>query len=159
MATPVYIATAYRYGWLNNGHYLVWADTDERATLNAAKAECHSRGGKYGVSVHRVDGADSIEVAYFPSSYGENSAHHNERITLFDRLGSTVATAIENPDEKPVLNWIREEYQRELRISKILAEPPMTAQEADKAYDESPAEPMTREEIDSIVRRVVNEPL
>jgi len=46
--TKVYVATAYRWGWYNNCHYVVTAGVDRDAVIKAAEDECSDRGGKYG---------------------------------------------------------------------------------------------------------------
>lgn len=92
MSAPIYIATAYRWGWYNNHNYLIYVGTDKAKATAMADAEAGDRGGKYGCVVceytEDAEGAmQSKEVAYFPSVYGETRVHHNYRIDFFKSLG------------------------------------------------------------------------
>lgn len=64
--------------------------------------------------------SDSEEeiVAYYPSSYGEKNPHHNKRISLMDRMGSTVVGWIEGYEKKQDAPpaWLVEKYENENRI-------------------------------------------
>lgn len=121
MSTSVYIATAYRWGWTNTGAYIVWADTSEAATVNAAQSECYGRGGKYGVEVRKHTEDDSESVAYFPSTYGESAPRFNRRIATAEHVGLAVMRAVEDGDAK-VPQWIVEEFRREEKLQTVLDE-------------------------------------
>lgn len=92
-----YAVIAYRWGWLNNGHYIVRVTSDLQSARDAADAEASHRGGKYGVTVWDTEGR---AMYHAPSLYGEKQAHTNERIEMFERVGQRVAVALEN--EKPL---------------------------------------------------------
>lgn len=88
----IYIATAYRFGWLNGHQYKVYVGTDKAKAIALADEECNSRGGKYGVEVvawsEDADGnMQSQSVTYSPSIYGEKRPAHNHRKDYFETLG------------------------------------------------------------------------
>jgi len=87
-----YLVTAYRWGWLNNHHYVVYCGPDEDKAWNLAESECDDRGGKYGVAVQKYNEDSEDEwsgeiVAYYPSSWGEKMPSHNYRLDYFEHLG------------------------------------------------------------------------
>ena len=101
----VYIATAYRYGWLNGSTHHVAAGIDQQAVIDATYREAYTCGGKYGYAVVRE--SDGKRIHYLPSSYGESGPSVNPRIALSERLGSDVLSRIEGGD-KDVPAWLRE---------------------------------------------------
>lgn len=88
----IYIAMAYRWGYLNGGHYHIYVGTDREKAVALAQAENSDRGGKYGCVVLEF-GEDAEgkqqqqQVAYFPSAWGEDALFHNYRIDMFQSLG------------------------------------------------------------------------
>jgi hypothetical protein len=115
---------AYRWGWLNNSHYIVRLTTDLQAAKDSADAEATHRGGKYGVTVWDCE-ANAIYHA--PSAYGEKSAHVNWRIDLFEGVGLHVVVALE--DGKPMTTeeitkrWQSEKKTREIMERAIAGQP------------------------------------
>lgn len=124
-----YVATAYRWGWRNAHSYTVHASYDDMAVQLAAEREAKGRGGKYGVEVIEYRpiskfGFTEKVVLYCPSLYGEEGAHINRRMELFEAIGNPVVAAIEysrdEPDTaKPVNDWIKERHAHEVQIMKI----------------------------------------
>lgn len=98
VVVPIYIASAYRWGWYNAHNYLIYVGTDKAKAIALAQAECDGRGGKYGCVVCDYTEDDegemqSRQVAYFPSIYGEKALHHNYRIDYFEKLGHVLDNA------------------------------------------------------------------
>lgn len=112
MRDRVYIATAYRYGWTNNGHYIVCVNPNRCSVLDAAEVEHEASGGKYGVEVVEhtfdLDGPETTTISYFPSSYGEQAPHMNHRIQVARSVGLMVLDAIDRKDQKrSVPAWLQ----------------------------------------------------
>ena len=111
-----YLVQAFRWGWTNNHHYLVYAGPDREKAIRLASAECAGRGGKYGVQVTEVtcngEEIDHLEhIAYYSSLHGEKQPHTNWRIEWFESVGNVLCThwedGIGQPDEHiPV--WIQQ---------------------------------------------------
>lgn len=113
MIPECYAVIAYRWGWLNNGHYIVRLTTDRQSAIDAADAEASNRGGKYGVTVYD---SESNPIHHASSSYGEKSAFMNHRIQMFERVGLAVVVALE--DDKPLsADEIKEKWRNELQIN------------------------------------------
>lgn len=90
-----YLAIAYRWGWTNAHQYHVALTQDEARCMELAREECDDRGGKYGVAVLKWSSETEYErVAYFPSSYGEEAPHNNERIAMFESIGHDVHNVV-----------------------------------------------------------------
>lgn len=131
--TKVYVATAYRWGWYNNHHYVVTAGVDRDAVLEAAEEECSGRGGKYGVEV--VEHPSDETIAYYPSSYNEKRAKMNWRIAAAENIGIAVLAACEDghahlpckddPGRLEVADvtlpdWLVKQVQHHAEMAKIL---------------------------------------
>jgi hypothetical protein len=131
--TKVYVATAYRWGWYNDHHYVVAASVDRDAVLAAAEDEPSDRGGKYGVEV--VEYPSEETIAYFPSAYSEEAPKQNWRITAADDIG--IAVLVAHEDGKALLpvpgdpgrlemvdvtmpEWLEERVEHYVQIAKIL---------------------------------------
>ena len=84
-----YLVIAYRWGWINNHQYHVYAGQDKTKAIALALAEAHSRAGKYGCAVYGFDedGTSRTLEVYFSSAYGERKPSHNDRIDMFEKLG------------------------------------------------------------------------
>lgn len=88
-----FLAMAYRWGYLNNHHYIIYCGTDEQKAVALAQAECADRGGKYGCIVWGYKDAgpeqEVRKVAYFRSMAESESKGpmHNYRIDMFQTLG------------------------------------------------------------------------
>lgn len=114
--TPCYAVIAYRWGWLNESHYIVRVTTDLQAAKDAADAEAMHRGGKYGVTVYDGEGNT---VYHSPSSYLEKSAVWNHRIDLFQSIGGHVVTWFET--EQPVkVDYLNQLFESKKNIQKII---------------------------------------
>ena len=89
---PIYLAVAYRWGWLNYHSYFVAIGHDERKVVLEAESECRGRGGKYGVEILKfTDGEGSHkQIKYFPSTYGEKYPGENHRIGKFKDVGQEI---------------------------------------------------------------------
>ena len=139
--TKVYVATAYRWGWYNNHHYVVTAGVDNVVVVvvpvtKVAEEECSARGGKYGVEV--VEHPSDETIAYYPSSYNEKRAKMNWRIAAAENIGIAVLAACEDgqthlpcKDEPGRLeavdvtlpDWLVEHVKHQVEIAKICWEP------------------------------------
>ena len=100
-----YLVTAYRWGWTNNHHYIVYCGPNEDRAWDLAEEECNDRGGKYGVAVNRYkeDGEHDTICAYYPSSWGEKLPYHNYRLDYISRLGHMLEDYLkDNPDHELV---------------------------------------------------------
>jgi len=98
-----WIATAYRWGWSNNHHYIVYAGDDYDRAMELAEEEANDRGGKYGVVVRSYTEDYSRVFGYFPSSYGEKLPYHNYRLDYISRLGHMLEDYLrDNPDHELV---------------------------------------------------------
>lgn len=121
MPAPIYIAIAYRYGWLN-GHWYILAASTVRETAEAyAQSECFGRGGKYGIEVvEMIEGQDDKRVAYFPSAWGEKEPTGNQRICLEHSFGTRLLSDIEERERKgeDVPKWIIDVLETERGIAK-----------------------------------------
>lgn len=84
-----YLTIAYRWGWINNHHYIVYCGPDETKAVAMAESETSYRGGKYGCVVFRFndDGTEYEQIHYSNSLWGEEKLHHNCRIDMFEELG------------------------------------------------------------------------
>lgn len=90
-----YTVVAYRWGWTNAHHYHVAQSSDAARACDLAEAECLGRGGKYGVVVYEWTDEETYEVhAYYPSSYGEDEPHFNQRIEMFESIGHDAHSAV-----------------------------------------------------------------
>lgn len=116
---PIYLAIAYRWGWLNNHSYFVAIGHDGRKITLEAESECRGRGGKYGVRVLKFTKPEGVyeEVAYFPSTYGEESAYENHRIGMFENVGLEIITHFEHKkkilSKTAILKSIRSAMKRQ----------------------------------------------
>jgi hypothetical protein len=94
----LYIVTAHRWGWLNDGMYHVWAGDDQAKAEEIASAEVIGRGDKYGCQVLRCveaeEGMEFERVAYFPSGYGEKVPYYSPHIAMHEDLGRLVRDAV-----------------------------------------------------------------
>jgi hypothetical protein len=87
----LYTVIAYRWGWTNADRYQVAACLDADEAFELAQEECNDRGGKYGVAVYEwASSTDERRVAYYPSSYGEERPHMNQRIEMFRTIGQRI---------------------------------------------------------------------
>lgn len=91
--TETFLAMAYRWGYTNNHHYIIYCGMDEQKAVACAQAECNDRGGKYGCVVWGYKDAgpeqEVRKVAYF-RSMAETEAkgpQHNYRLDMFQTLG------------------------------------------------------------------------
>lgn len=129
----IYIATAYRWGWINNGSYNVVITTKRHIAVSMAEGEAAGRGGKYGVEVRECEDGGSTEgvvvgevIAYFPSAYGEKAASMNYRITLFEMVGNRIVPERENGntvDVDKVIADVRQMLSIFEKVEKTDAEP------------------------------------
>ena len=94
----LYIVTAHRWGWLNNGMYHVWAGDDRAKAEEIAAAEVIGRGDKYGCQVLQCEqtAGDMVfrQVAYFPSAYNEKVPYDSPYIEMDEALGRLVRDAV-----------------------------------------------------------------
>ena len=82
---------AYRWGNLNDHHYLVAQTSDEARARQIGEEACDERAGKYGVVVYRWDeDGRCSQHAYYPSQAGEPGPTENEHLMMCQSLGSTV---------------------------------------------------------------------
>lgn len=99
MNERIYVAIAYRWGYLNLHHYLIAAGCDKEKIVALAQCEADDRGGKYGCVVYEMLDSSATEtmteVAYSPSSWGEGHPHHNYRIDFYETLGHKLAEVVE----------------------------------------------------------------
>ena len=132
----MYLVTAYRWGWLNNHQYHVYAGTDKTKAVALARAEADGRGGKYGCAVYAFteDGADYTLEAYYPSSYNEEKPSHNGRLDMFESLGHVIynyskgSVMLPDPDKKGYLlpvkmeppEWVVSEVKRAEEMAEVL---------------------------------------
>ena len=74
-----FLVKAYRYGFVNEHHYVVYCGSDRDIAYGIAEDEANERGGKYGILIleYPEDGIDPISVDYLPSSLGEDRLKHN----------------------------------------------------------------------------------
>lgn len=143
-APKVYIVLAYRWGWVNNTHYIVKVLIDDLdGAIEAADEEAMNRGGKYGIVVLEFSAGDHRRVHYAPSAYREDREFTNPRIEIFRSLGQTVffgatdgktslpdkTTLNENGEatrityqDVDVPDWIVEETKRRMREHNFMFE-------------------------------------
>lgn len=96
MTCPVYIVTAYRYGWMNNGGYHVWAGTSPEDAIAHAQSESTSGACKYGVVVRKAIGGELSIHCYFPSGRNEPAPTIDHSRQLADRIGWRILGEIED---------------------------------------------------------------
>lgn len=98
-----WLVTAYRWGWTNNHHYIVYCGDDYDRAMELAEEEANDRGGKYGVVVRSYTEDYSRTFGYFPSSWGEKLPYHNYRLDYISRLGHMLEDYLkDNPDHELV---------------------------------------------------------
>lgn len=128
-----FVAIAYRWGDLNNHHYIVYAGQDEQKAIALAKNEPDYRGGKYGCVVYGYKDAgpeqDCRQVAYFQSMTDPKDAdgpENNYRIDMFQSLGIRFSQWAEGtayiPEDDPELKDRDGKPMRVLKPHKV--EPP-----------------------------------
>lgn len=113
MNEPTYVVTAYRWGCLQNHHYIVYAGTDKAKACAMAEDERDSRGNKYGVLVQACfkDPAENPAweyttryVAYYPSN-NEPCPYIDYESEAHKHVGGLVVSAVKTgtvlvPDEE-----------------------------------------------------------
>jgi hypothetical protein len=74
-----FLVKAYRYGFWNEHHYVVYCGSDRAIAYGIAEDEANERGGKYGILIleYPEDGIDPISIDYLKSSRGEEHLNHN----------------------------------------------------------------------------------
>jgi hypothetical protein len=87
-----FLAMAYRWGDLNEHHYVIYVGADEQKAVACAQAEENDRGGKYGCVVwgYADAGAEQAvrKVAWFPGTRGgKGGPAMNYRLEMYQTLG------------------------------------------------------------------------
>jgi hypothetical protein len=135
-----YVVTAYRWGFINNHHYIVCVDTDLQHCIDEANQQADYRGGKYGCVVKDTNG----EIKHYaPSMHGETAPYENYRIAADEYIGYNVTRAIDQGwiywadegettckcKEVDVPQWLRDVAKKELNRWQILYPDPNTKKE------------------------------
>lgn len=91
----MHVVIAYRWGWTNNGGYIVTIKQELEDAIAHAFEEADSRGGKYGCAVYDKEG----DLKHYEASgYGEDKPFLNTRIEMFERVGNRIAPMVENSE-------------------------------------------------------------
>lgn len=117
MAEPVYIVTAYRYGWLSGGGHHVWAGTRLEDAIAHATAGHATSAGKYGLAVYESVGSDRSICHYIPSGRGESEPATDYLRHLADRVGWRIVGSMEDDLS---IEQVHEIYDQESSITEAM---------------------------------------
>jgi hypothetical protein len=119
----IYVVIAYKWGWINNTHFLVCATSNYEKAIKEAKITHKTWEGKCGVVVYDTPDIlddDTYVVFYLPSSYNENRPFVNKQLELYKEVGAKVVLEIERNKNNDIPTWIKDIIEHKKQVLNLV---------------------------------------